>query len=270
MKLIEKLALVLSYVLMVALNAAANIVPINGVGTGAISDSYPNLFAPAGYTFAIWGVIYLMLFVLILYWVTRKPSEFATTSLQTQGTSVMVQAQTVTWTLVVSSVANALWILAWHYRLIALSLVLMLVILGCLILAMRAVNGLQWPMAKLAWVKPAIGVYFGWITVATIANVTTLLVSIGWDGFGISEATWLMVMLGISAVVAVLTIRWARCGAYGLVVLWAYGGILSKHRSPEGFNGDYPAVIAVLVAVLVIVGVATVFEMYKTAKRLRG
>lgn len=268
MKLFEKLALIASYLLMVGLNAAANIVPINGIGTGAISDSYPNLFAPAGYTFAIWGVIYLLLLVMMLYWVTRTEADFLGNN--AQGKSVMGQGRVVTWTLVVSSVANALWILAWHYRLIALSLALMLIILVCLILAMRAVNALQWSILKQAWVKPAIGVYFGWITVATIANVTTLLVSIGWNGFGIPEATWLMIMLGISAVVAVLTIRWADCGAYGLVVLWAYGGILSKHQSPEGFNGAYPAVIATLAGVLVIVGLATVFEMYQTAKRFRG
>ena len=55
-----KIAVVVTYLIMIAVNAMANILPINGIDTGAVSDSYPNLFAPAGLTFSIWGVIYLV------------------------------------------------------------------------------------------------------------------------------------------------------------------------------------------------------------------
>lgn len=254
-----KLLVVLSYCFMVLMNALANILPINGIGTGAVSDSYPNLFAPAGFTFAIWGVIYLLLLIAIVYWVSRSPSVLLRQSSSFYGLS---------WALIVSSLGNGVWILAWHYRMIALSLALMVLILVCLIIAMASVKRLNWHIKQLAFIKPAIGVYFGWITVATIANVTTLLVDLKWQGFGISEPVWLMVMLLVGALVGGLTIRWSQCGAYGLVLLWAYGGILAKHLSPSGFNGAYPNVLVVLGLTMLMVGVVTLIQMLKTVRTL--
>ena len=52
---------------MVAVNALANLLPIGGNTTGQVSEAYPNLFTPAPVTFAIWGAIYLLLAVFVLY-----------------------------------------------------------------------------------------------------------------------------------------------------------------------------------------------------------
>ena len=260
MKLIDKVALLVSYFLMVTLNALANILPINGVGTGEISDSYPNLFAPAGFTFAIWGVIYLLLLVMSVYLVTRKQSEFS------QFTGEIKQF---TWLFVASNVANSIWILAWHYRLILVSLLLMLLILVCLIQMMALVNRFKWSMSKYVFVKPAVGVYFGWITVATVANVTTFLVAIGWNGFGISESTWLMGIIAVATGIAYFSIGWSRCSGYGLVILWAFWGILSKHMSPEGFNNAYPGVIAILGVAMTVILIKTVMVTKNTFQKQR-
>lgn len=108
----------LSYLVMVAVNALANILPIGGMNTGAVSDSYPNLFAPAGITFSIWGFIYLLLALHTLYQFTNKDKKV----LNTVGLLFAL-----------SSVANSLWIFCWHYHKIGLSVVLMLCILVLLI-----------------------------------------------------------------------------------------------------------------------------------------
>jgi hypothetical protein len=89
-------------------------------------------------------------------------------------------------------------------------------------------------------------VYLGWITVATIANVTTFLVSIGWSGWGISEMTWTAIVLVVGILIA---LSWAfrrREPAYLLTLIWAYTGILIKHTSQEGFNGNYPLILVVV------------------------
>ena len=57
----------ITFILMVTVNALANLLPLNGLTTGEVSDSYPNLFAPAALTFSIWGVIYTGLTACILY-----------------------------------------------------------------------------------------------------------------------------------------------------------------------------------------------------------
>jgi hypothetical protein len=48
-------------------NALVNILPLNGITTGEVSNAYPNLFTPANYVFSIWGVIYTLLFVFMFY-----------------------------------------------------------------------------------------------------------------------------------------------------------------------------------------------------------
>ena len=57
----------ITYLAMITINALANILPINNMTTGDISDKYGNLFAPAGITFSIWGLIYLLLAAYVVY-----------------------------------------------------------------------------------------------------------------------------------------------------------------------------------------------------------
>lgn len=230
-----------TYVLMVAVNGLANALPINGMITGDISDAYPNLFAPAGETFTIWGVIYLLLLGHVLYRLGLLG-----------GKSTLASEDLLRYTGVVfgiSSIANAAWIFAWHYQQIALSLVLMLVILVCLILINRRRASAGLTGRDNTWLRVPFSVYFGWITVATVANVTTLLVDLGWNGFGLSEPAWMIIILIVAAAIAIATMLRNRDFFYGLVPVWAYLGILLKHLTI--FEGAYPAVIGVDIACIV-------------------
>lgn len=246
---------------MITLNALANILPINGENTGMISDSYPNLYAPAGYTFSIWGVIYILLGLYVFYNLRQAQTESRTN----RG---MALKRIATW-FIISSLANSAWILAWHYRYIPITVILMLVILISLIQIMSIIKTSNLSSTDKMQIKLPMGVYFGWITVAFVANVVTWLVSVSWKGFGISEEIWLVVILAIATLIAVITMLKHACAAYGLVVIWAFVGILMKHLSVDAFSGQYKLAIASLGVYIVIVALATVKTGIRVAKEMK-
>jgi len=226
-----RLAALAAFIFMVALNALANILPINGIDTGAVSDSYPNLFAPAGVTFAIWGVIYLLLGVYTIYQLLPKDEDMRELT------------RKLALPYIVTSLANGAWILAWHYGMIPVSMILMLVILASLIYISGAIFRRNLTKVQMFLVSIPFSVYFGWISVATIANATVLFVDLGWNGFGIPEAIWTAAVMAVGALIASIIMITRRDAAYGLVFIWAYGGILLKHTSEAGFNGQYVLVV---------------------------
>jgi hypothetical protein len=256
---IIKILVVVSFLAMVTVNALANILPINGIGTGAVSDSYPNLFAPAGITFAIWGLIYILLGAYTLYHLGLF-----------RGKNITANAgflDKIGLYFILSSIANTIWIFSWHYRIIWLSMFLMLVILICLILVAQTSGKEELSTKEKHFVKLPFSVYFGWITVATIANATTLLVSIGWDGFGISEPIWTAVIIAVGLIIATVTMLKYKTIAYGLVIVWAYIGILLKHTTASGFDGKYPTVIITVIVSIVVLLAALIYLFVKMQKR---
>ena len=257
----------LTYVAMIAVNALANILPINGRTTGEISDSYENLFAPAGLTFSIWGVIYFLLGAHVLYQLGLFRGAELDAGPRTPGGPRVGGAhdvsprahllQRVGVLFSVSSLVNVAWIFSWHYDLILVSMVLLATMLVFLILITRTIMGADLSTRDRLFVRLPFSVYFGWLTVATIANVTVWLVSIGWDGFGIAESTWAVIIMSVGVIIGTAVTLKDRDVAYGLVLAWAYFGIWIKHTSESGFNGAYPVVLATAllgVAAFVVAG----------------
>lgn len=249
---------VVSFLVMVIVNALANILAINGVTTGRVSDSYPNLFAPAGLTFAIWGLIYLLLAGYTLYQLGLFQNNNAAPRVELFGKVGFLFS--------VSSLANAAWIFAWHYHRIALSMLLMIVILVSLILIVQEINKQKLSLRERIFIRLPFSVYFGWITVATIANATVLLVSLGWNGWGISESAWAVLIITVGLIIGMATTYLNEDVAYGLVIIWAYVGILIKHTSANGFGGQYPSVIAAVIISLVFL---FILESYMVILRKR-
>lgn len=234
----------MTFIVMVVTNALANILPINGMTTGAVSDAYPNLFAPAALTFAIWGVIYTGLFMFIIYQsgIIKQSRQRLAHTLEVIGPYFWI-----------SSLANTLWIFAWHYEWMGLSLILMIVILVSLILINVRLFDTKMNTLETWTVRVPFSIYFGWITVATIANVTVFLVSINWNGFGLSDEFWTIGAI-IAGVVISMTTAWRLKNiVYSLVIIWAYFGIWVKHTSANGFNSEYPAIINTVIGSIVVV-----------------
>ena len=227
----------LAFLGTVLVNSLANIIPIGGKNTGELSDALPNLFVPAGYVFAIWGVIYLLLMLFSVYQILPKQRE----SLFLKRINILF---------IIGSLANIIWIFLWHYQLVPLSLIAMLVLLGSLLaIYLRLGIGVKEATRnEKILVHLPFSVYLGWITVATVANVTALLVSlpIDWTLYGfdvVATITILFVVLGVT--VAMLISR--KDIAYALVVVWALLGISVKQISGQigvaVFAGTFAGVI---------------------------
>jgi hypothetical protein len=235
--LLRKLMILVAYTFMILMNVLANVIPFNGLNTGQVSDRYENLFTPAAYTFSIWGLIYILLFFYVI-------DDLLDKNYKEKGSISLY--------FIISSIANGLWIVTWHYDFIGLSLIFMLVILFSLIKIRSDINQNPQDRHKKLQRKIPFSIYFGWITVATIANVTVLLVSIGFENVLFSQVTWLNIVLILGLLISGLTLWKYKDIFYGFVILWAYIGILSKHLSLDGFSANYTSVIVTLIICLLL------------------
>lgn len=230
----------LAYIAMVVVNFLANRLPINNRSTGVISDAYPNLFAPAGPAFSIWGLIYLLLGGYVLYQFVKKDQKIENI------------LQKINPLFIATSLANISWIFSWHYDYIGLSVCIMVVLLVALIKIADILRNEQFTIFEKVSIWVPFSVYFGWITVATIANITVLMVSTGWNGFGIADFVWTNIILLVGALIGILRIRKDSNIAYGLVLVWAYAWILFKHVSASGFDGQYLSIIVTVIVCLAL------------------
>lgn len=240
----------ISFIIMIGVNALANILPINNLTTGEVSDSFPNLFAPTGLTFSIWGVIYLLLGIYSVYQLVSKKINL---KLSNQVNILFI----------ISSFVNSAWIFAWHYKIIWLTVLLMLVILGSLIKIADMLNKEKLNFGEKLLYKIPFGVYFGWITVATIANITGFLVSIGWNGFSLPDVTWMILILFVGLGIATWRMHKDSNLAYGLVPVWAYFGIWLKHTMSSGFNDSYPIIITTVIICIVLLIISNITLIVK-------
>lgn len=230
----------LAYVFMVVMNALANTLPLNGQPTGDISAKYDTLFAPIGFTFSIWGVIYLLLGVYTVYQLVR--------------TSAPVDAIT-PW-FIATSVLNGTWIIAWHYEVLWAALLIIIALLVTLIRINYTTTEGRRNGAHTLAVRLPFAVYFGWVTVATVANVSALLVQWGWRGDDVlGPGGWTVAILIVAAVIGSAVALINSSAAYALVIVWAFWGILARHLSPEEWNQQYPEVILTLQILLPVVGI---------------
>jgi hypothetical protein len=216
----RQIAVVLSVLGTLVVNILANALPLNGLNTGQISDRFQVYFVPAGYVFSIWGLIYVGLIAFAIY--QALPAQRENPRLRATG-----------WWVALGGVANSAWIFLWHYEQFPLTIFAMLVLLATLIVTYLrlGIGGTSVSPAETWAVRVPISVYLGWITVATVANVTSLLDYLKWDGFGIAPETWMLIILAAVLVIAVLMNFTRRDVGYALVILWALAGIAIKHAA---------------------------------------
>jgi len=225
----------------IAMNILANALPLNGQNTGEISDRFKVLFVPAGYVFSIWGLIYIGILAYAVY--QALPGQRENPRLARVDSLFIV-----------ASVANVAWLFFWHYNLFLLTLVAMLTLLASLIgiyLALGIGRGVV-PAGERWAVRVPFSVYLGWISVATIANVTDVLDFVKWNGWGLEPAAWAAIMLGIGVVLAAAVVFTRYDAAYVLVFVWAYIGIALKQAStPLLPMIAWPAVVVLVILVVV-------------------
>ena len=191
--------------------------PLNGVATKQISDSFDIYFVPAGYVFLIWGLIYVQLLIYIIYRVLpaqRDNKELAAID----GWFVLI------------NLLNVLWLFSFHYLHFALALIFMLLLLAALIVVFLKLK-IGKRRNKLPWrwfVDATFSIYLGWVSVATIANITQVLDYYHWGRFGIAPEIWFIVIVVLIVAVSAITSFTRRVFEYNLVLIWALVGIAFK------------------------------------------
>ena len=211
----------LFFVIMVTMNGLAIGLPLNGKTTKELSDKYPNLFVPAGITFSIWSVIYLMLLIFCIYQIrslfSKSPEPHLAMILNAIG-----------YLFVLNATFNALWIIAWHYEILPLSILLMSGILATLVQINKNLRPVQPYLSGGLKVvmKAAFGLYFGWICIAAIANATALLVAYGIMPTSLSGQSWACIMILVGSSIGFISTINVRNGFVGLAIIWALIGII--------------------------------------------
>lgn len=201
-------------------NILASTLPLNGQNTGEISDRFEVYFVPAGYVFAIWGIIYLGWIAFVIY--QLLPSQKESPRLRRLG-----------YLFALSNIFNGAWLFAWHYNLFGLSALIMLSLLGLLIASYLRLNVNRLPVsiAERWSVDIPFSIYLGWITVATVANITDWLYLVEWNGFGIAAPVWAVIMIIVASVLGILMTIMRRDAAYVFVLAWSFIGIAVKQVS---------------------------------------
>lgn len=235
----------ISLVAVITANALANILPLNGQTTGEISNRLPVLFTPAGYVFSIWSVIYVLLIIWVIgLWRNRLKKE------------TLFERRSLLF--ILSSVFNIAWIFLWHYEYFFLTVVVMISLLLTLI-----VLYCTYPLLdnRLSGRLP-ISIYLGWISVATIANISYVLTVYEWSGWGLSDPLWAVIMLTIGAAIA-LHIRFHHYDiAFPTVFIWAFIGIAIKN----GFEELLVMTAALFLSTVLLVGIIFIRKKQSSVK----
>ncbi len=240
--ILRQVIVVVSVFATIAVNTLANTLPLNNLQTGEISDRFPIYFVPAGYVFSIWGVIYLGLLAYAFF--QALPSQRANARLQDIAAPFLV-----------ASAANIVWIFLWHYERFPATLVAMgSLLLSLIVIYLRLGTGRTRASAAERWaVRVPFSIYLGWITVATVANVTQVLYFIRWDGWGIEPEVWAGIMLAVAVILAALMALTRRDVAYLAVLVWAFIGIAVKHASVPVVAGSAWAAAGLVSAFILLV-----------------
>lgn len=217
---LRQLTNLITVIIALTVNILASALPLNGQNTGEISDRFQVYFVPAGYVFAIWGVIYLGWIAFIIY--QFRSSQKESPRLRRLG-----------YLFALSSIANAVWLVSWHYNQFGLSVLVMLSLLGLLIASYLRldVNRVAVISAERWSVDIPFSIYLGWITVATVANITDWLYLVGWSGFGIPATTWASIMIAVASLLGLAMAITRKDAAYLFVLVWSFAGIAIKQTA---------------------------------------
>lgn len=238
---------------VIGVNAAANILPINGVNTGEVSARYPTGFTPAGWVFSIWALIYLGLAAFSVY---------AARSSKAQESRIR-RIEPAYW---LSCVANALWIFMWHHGWIFASLLLMSILLACLVLIyVRLQKSTASSFAERLCVDMPFSLYFGWITTAILANLAAWFFDIKIYPFDLPMDDWaILTVVTATAIYTAMGVR-TRDAVYTAVFGWASLGIVLQ--TLETSHAVRLAAAAACVVMLVVTFVSILQSQDQSRRR---
>lgn len=205
------------------INYLSNTGLMNGKTIGTVSSNLTTLFTPASYAFSIWGFIYLLLIGFIFY---QGKSLFGA---KKNADDVVLK---IGWWFVISCIANSGWVFLWIYGETAISCIFILLLLFSLmqiIFRCRLELDLE-PFSRILFLAWPFVFYAGWVTVASIANISAYLFKNGWDGFGIKPETWTIIMIIIAVMINIWAIVSRNLREFAVVGAWALIAIAIRNE----------------------------------------
>lgn len=232
---------VIALVITLAINALAEILPLNGKSTGEISNSIEIFFAPAGYVFSIWSVIYLALIAFVTF--QLLPNQL-----------VHKKFNLISAWFIVSCIANITWMFLWHYEYIALSVVAMLTLLISLIAIYLNTHRPHYEVKEMErwFAQIPFSIYLGWISIATIANISAALVVHGWGGWGLSGPVWSVILISCATLLTLTMLIKYHDITYALVIAWATIGIIYNFSDVPTIAISHSIAVAIIVSAIVL------------------
>jgi benzodiazapine receptor len=246
---------IVAFVITVLVNGlAGSTTLLGGVNTAEISDLNPTLITPAGYVFSIWGIIYVLLGLFVIFQAlpSQKEKDY--------------QKQ-IGWLFVLSSIINIAWLFLWQYKLLSASVILMFLLLATLILIYTrlGIGKSQVTLQEKLAIHTPFSVYLGWITIASIANVSVTMVSANWDGFGINPEIWATLIVIVALLITLLVLSTRRDIAYSLVIIWALIGIAVKQSENQNI-----VMLTEATAIIVFLALAVVILLSKLKRQKKN
>lgn len=230
----------IGYCFMILVNILASTITLHGKSTGEISDQYMTLFTPGSYTFMIWGLIYLLLLGFVIYGL-----------LPDQKKNVYINA--IGYKFIISCVLNGLWLVAWHYEKLWLSLLIMLLLLWTLTRIYKVLDhSCDVKRSNKRWINIPFSIYLAWICIATIANIAVVLQWTGWDGLGLSDTVWTVIVVVFALILSLYVSMANNDLAFILTAIWGFVGILVRH-----YGHNTPISLAIIAGLIMMV--VTVF-----------
>ncbi len=185
---------------------------INGMTQADISNMFPSAITPAGITFSIWSLIYLSWIVAGIYVAFFEKKKTEKRTLIAFSSAILL---------------TGFWLIPWGNLWIGTSLIVMLVLLGVLKYTFHRTRQAH------VLVRGSVELTLGWINIATIANVTVWLLSIGYTGGGIPDRYWAIGILGIAMILTMWYQLKYRAYLISLVFIWAMFGEWLAHPAIE-------------------------------------
>ncbi len=222
-------------------SGAAGGTPIQDAAGGALAAD-ATLIAPATPAFSVWSVIYLGLIVHAVW--QALPGQATAERQRRLGYWVAA-----------SLVLNGLWILSIQFDLLPLSVPIIVVLLAVLIQTfLQAVQYRPTSALDAAFTDVPIGLYLGWVCVATAANITAWLAASGFTGFGLAPELWAVVVIA-AATAAGIALALAGRGRISpaLTLAWGLGWVAVGRLAGE--PASTVTGVAAIVAAVVVLGV---------------
>lgn len=228
---------------------------INDLSQQEVSDMYPTLITPAPSTFSIWSVIYTFLIISIIVMLIKNNDSYYERAVD--------EISYLFW---LSCFLNAIWIVSFSYNLIGWSTLFIFTFLIVMVLIVKKIGKIQ---SGRHWLLPiTFGLYSGWLFIATVVNIAAWLVKIEWNGFGIADQTWSILILFIAVGLTFIVMSSTENALFPIPIAWAYFGIYNNLFSPEGYQGEYTILQYVaLIGIVLLIGIAAI-QFYKNEYKI--